>query len=196
MCSAPGCDRALSSKGYCKMHAERVRRHGHPGLAEPKPLKPIGDRLWPRVDRSGGPDACWPWLGPVSSQGYGRVRTGGQGSPMAGAHRMAFILANPDAAEPEAVDHRCHDPKICAGGTDCPHRRCCNPAHLVAATLAENSAVDRQWTKAQLTHCMQGHEFTDANTYRWTDSDGYPRRRCRICAAAAAGRRARARRAS
>lgn len=34
-CSVPGCDRDWSSKGYCAMHAERVRRNGTPGGPDP-----------------------------------------------------------------------------------------------------------------------------------------------------------------
>src|SRR6185312_561373 len=27
--------------------------------------------FWDRVDRSGGPDACWPWTGAINKSGYG-----------------------------------------------------------------------------------------------------------------------------
>src|SRR5689334_7900007 len=32
------------------------------------------DEFWSRVDRSGGPTACWPWMGPRTKDGYGRFR--------------------------------------------------------------------------------------------------------------------------
>jgi hypothetical protein len=35
---------------------------------------------------------------------------------------------------------------------------------------------------AAKTHCDHGHEFTPANTYRWTDPQtGWTRRYCRTC---------------
>jgi hypothetical protein len=185
-CAADGCKRPHSSKGWCKVHAERIRRNGTPEVGTiPIKVIPMADRLWSKVDKSAGPDACWPFTGKLSQTGYGRIRIGGSGTPTIGVHRGAFLLANPGIAPPEAVDHICHDPQACRGGDSCPHRRCCNPAHLVGSTLSENSAADRQWTRAQLTHCSNGHEYTEANTYRWR-GDGP--RRCRRCQAEAAAR--------
>ena len=39
-----------------------------------KPMRPIEDRLWDRVDKT---DACWLWTGPLSSSGYGVIGRGG-----------------------------------------------------------------------------------------------------------------------
>lgn len=38
------------------------------------------------------------------------------------------------------------------------------------------------------THCKHGHEFTAANTYEYTDRNGWTRRECRTCRTAAAER--------
>jgi hypothetical protein len=190
-CSAGDCTRAYSSKGYCAMHAERVRRFGS---TEPvgRRRKSMADRLWAKVDRSGGPDACWPFAGELTDKGYGRIRTGVEGEPTIGAHRAAFIVSNPGAERPETVDHLCHNPSECALGDECPHRRCCNPTHLAAATVAENSAPDRQWTRRGLAHCAAGHDYDQANTRWWTTPKGQTVRICRACDA----RRARERKAS
>lgn len=91
---------------------------------------------------------------------------------------MAFILAN--GREPEgSVDHACHNRDAsCEGGRSCPHRRCCNPAHLRDVTQRENllAADTIPGRFARRTHCKNEHEFTEANTnwYR-----GY--RMCRAC---------------
>jgi hypothetical protein len=80
------------------------------------------------------------------------------------------------------LDHTCHDPAACVSGPACEHRRCCNPAHLEPSTTVANGAPDRQWTRAQLTHCTNGHEFTPENTaISASDQDRRPRRKCRAC---------------
>lgn len=79
-------------------------------------------RFWRRVDKSGGAEACWPWLG-AKTGGYGTVRMVGE---MQRAHRVAFVLANgPPLAH---VLHRCDNPP------------CCNPAHLFDGSDADNVA--------------------------------------------------------
>jgi hypothetical protein len=70
------------------------------------------------VDRR-DPDQCWPWLGQVDEDGYGRFRSGGKGSAKVGAHRFAFELADGRPIPPGLeVRHACDNPP------------CCNPAHL------------------------------------------------------------------
>lgn len=33
-------------------------------------INSLPDRFWKKVDRSGGPEACWPWLASKTAQGY------------------------------------------------------------------------------------------------------------------------------
>lgn len=79
--------------------------------------------FWDRVDSSGGPEACWPWIGPTV-QGYGRLNVG---SDQWRAHRYAFTLANGSIKPGAVLMHSCDNP------------RCCNPAHLREGTKKENS---------------------------------------------------------
>lgn len=81
-------------------------------------------RFWAKVDQSGGPDACWPWIGAKGGDGYGsvRVETG-----TALAHRVAYELTNGTLGDAKAL-HRCDNPP------------CCNPAHLYAGTQKQNAA--------------------------------------------------------
>ena len=83
--------------------------------------------FWLKVDRSGGSDACWPWMGCKNPAGYGEVRWLG---PKQLAHRVAFTLSGGvlTAEKPHAL-HRCKQ-----------SRACCNPAHLYAGDNADNVA--------------------------------------------------------
>ena len=72
--------------------------------------------FWSKVDKSGGPDACWPWMAAEGSVGYGAVKWRGK---RVDTHRMAFELATGRPAAPGMdVCHTCH------------WRLCGNPAHL------------------------------------------------------------------
>lgn len=97
--------------------------------------RPLFDRFWAKVDRSGGLFACWPWTGATtrsrpSTPPYGYIQIGGRGSRVVRAHRLALVIATgEDPPEFEA----CHAPA-------CTTSLCCNEAHLRWGTRAENEA--------------------------------------------------------
>lgn len=110
------------------------------------------ERFWAQVDRSGGPDACWPWTGRRDEKGYGRlgIHVDGEQSTLL-AHRVAWMLKH--GARPSSV---CilHDPKRCN------HPWCCNDAHLREGDRRDNAldtviAGTNYW--ANRTHCFHGH---------------------------------------
>ena len=142
---------------------------------------PLDERFWPKVDRRGGPDACWPWLG-STGQGYGQIFLNGRGVP---AHRVAWELHHgiPFPASMDAC-HRCDNPP------------CCNPLHVWPGTPSDNAldasskgrlagyqSGNRPWNAGQ-THCPRGHAFTDENT---RISRGF--RECRACRTLSSRRR-------
>jgi hypothetical protein len=90
----------------------RLRRTG--ATAQPVMSLPDDQRFWVKVDRSGGPDACWPWLAGKARTGYGRVAW--KGGPRT-AHRVAWELTNGPLPEAAVFKQRCGD------------RGCVNPAH-------------------------------------------------------------------
>lgn len=85
--------------------------------------------------RVGEPDQCWPWLCAVNNQGYGVVSTC---DSSVSAHTQAFLEAGGVLPPGHVVDHLCHDPAVCPPGP-CAHRLCCNPVHLQAVTVRENT---------------------------------------------------------
>lgn len=136
----------------------------------------IPDRFWSKVDTR-GPDDCWPWLACTAS-GYGKF--GVRYPVTVSAHVFAYHLIVGRVPDGKVLDHACHnsDP-TCAGGPTCQHRRCCNPAHMVPKSIAEN-ALASPAHGAHKTHCRNGHEFTPENTYvQWQQSRAS--RSCRKC---------------
>jgi hypothetical protein len=130
---------------------------------------PPSERLWPKVDRR-GPDECWPWLGAKTETGYGMLTTKrGNGTwTTVRAHRVAYEAAVGPIPP-------------------CPHRACCNPAHMRVVTQDVNWAR-RRWRER--THCPHGHAYTPQNTKIGSKGE----KKCRTChrAQEAARRAARA----
>lgn len=134
-------------------------------------------------------NGCWLWTGALLksnargyrvSGGYGIFR--GPGMKTARAHRVSYEHHVGPIPDGMTLDHRCHtsDP-TCPGGNTCPHRACVNPAHLDVTTRKRNVLMGSGPTavNAVKTHCIHGHEFTEANT-RWYSN--HTMRSCRECA--------------
>jgi endogenous inhibitor of DNA gyrase (YacG/DUF329 family) len=93
---------------------------------------PLAGRFWAKVDRSGGPDACWPWTAARFHFGHGAFWLAGH---QIHAHRIAWELTHGpipegDPDNPPCVLHDCPD-------GDNP--ACCNPAHLWLGTKGQNT---------------------------------------------------------
>lgn len=96
--------------------------------------RPLEVRFWEKVDRSGGPDACWPWLGGCTTRRYGsavyrygQIRAGAPSRRVLLAHRVALIFATGEAPPELDACHRC-DNTLC----------CNNERHLFWGTHREN----------------------------------------------------------
>lgn len=84
-------------------------------------------QFWQLVKRSSRPDDCWIWQGDRSPSGHGMFQYSGGSEAPRWAHRIAFSLsAMIQVPKGLCVRHTC--------GLAC----CCNPAHLIIGTAAEN----------------------------------------------------------
>lgn len=119
------------------------------------------------AERSATTDVgCVEWLG-ATSRGYGHVRRGGRDLMV---HRVMCEWGNGTAppSKPWAL-HRCHN------------ALCVRPDHLYWGDARDNArdtvaAGHATGGRAGATHCINGHAFTDENTYR------EPRgRACKAC---------------
>ena len=87
------------------------------------------ESFWANVDASGGPDACWPWKLRRGDCGHGFVSWAGKDCQ---AHRVAWSLTHGPIEAGVVIRHRCDNPP------------CCNPAHLVPGTIADNNRDARE----------------------------------------------------
>jgi hypothetical protein len=80
--------------------------------------------VWEGVDRTAGPEACWPWTRTLNKAGYGYFR---KDRRYYLAHRVALLGVEGARTETRLVRHLCNNPK------------CCNPAHLALGSYLDNS---------------------------------------------------------
>lgn len=140
-CGIDGCDKPAHARGLCTVHGPRMRRHGNPEAGRRFVATGSDASRFASMAERGDAGSCWLWTAGRTTGGYGEFQVGGR---TVYAHRWAYEHAHGPIPDGLTVDHVCHnaDP-ACLGGV-CDHRRCVNPAHLEAVTLAENCRRGRE----------------------------------------------------
>lgn len=88
-------------------------------------------RLMKNLDRSGGEDSCWNWMGALNANtqspqhAYGVINVGGKAVRV---HRLMWELDNGPIPKGKHICHRCDN------------ARCANPKHLFLGNPRDNMA--------------------------------------------------------
>jgi hypothetical protein len=117
--------------------------------AERNKANKIAPDFWAKVDASGGPDSCWPWLGCVTDLGYGQVRHEGRTQS---AHRVAYRMSGHPLGAHEKLRHSCDNPP------------CCNPRHHLPGTQKDNvndSIARGRWPRGDKWYTSRGRQVPE-----------------------------------
>lgn len=156
-CRCSVCSTAASE--YSLAYRVRTGRTKYPGLVgspkRPQSFVDVMERLTQKFTIG---DECWEWTGSRATYGYAGFKLNGKTMR---AHRLIYMLVNGPIPDGLTIDHLCHV------------RHCVRPSHLEAVTTTVNTTR----AKARQTHCLRGHEYTDADTYVGPTGA----RRCRVC---------------
>ena len=165
-CSLADCNNTHAVRGYCRTHYERWKRHGDPYMRTRSTVD-TEFNFWEKVDKR-TPESCWPWLAYVTPGGYAKFTVCNKSVFV---YRYSYELHVGPIPDGMQIDH------VKARG--CVRRDCVNPAHLEPVTPQVNTLRSGSLSafNAQKTHCLRGHEFTEANIYV-SPTGG---RRCRTC---------------
>lgn len=137
-CDLHDCDAPFVARGMCRKHyaawdraTPKDQRTPASGLSR----LTVADRFWSKIDKSSGPEACWPWQGSRHRFGHGQFHISLERGRVQ-AHSYALELASGWPCPPgQEACHHCDNPP------------CCNPSHLYYGTRQQN--VDDMWKRGR-----------------------------------------------
>lgn len=92
-------------------------------LSRPHTLDTEGlQKFWSKITKPSGENGCWYW-GKQNSFSYGGFNYGGRAYNV---HRLTYELIIGPIPYGKVLRHQC------------PHKWCCNPAHVLVGTFSEN----------------------------------------------------------
>lgn len=158
-CRVDGCERKRLALRYCRVHYEKLRRHGSAYVDLKDPFL----RFAKSVDTL-DPARCWLWQKSLG-RGYARFTVNGQ---HVYAHVWAYEQRYGPVPDGLQLDH-----------IVCDTPSCVNPDHVVPATAHDNlmRGTFNAAVNARKTECVNGHAFDEANTYLRPEGA----RGCRAC---------------
>lgn len=169
-------DRKSSCRKCCNaaLRELRARTKDVPRLIPPMSQKLL-TRIFAKIAKS--PEMfngshCWNWQGYISPvTGYGFASSGV--NLHISAHRFVYQVIVEPIPDHLHCDHLCRN------------KRCVNPAHIEVVTPRVNvlRSTNKSAINARKTHCPQGHEYTESNTYQRQTKNGHGARVCRECSA-------------
>lgn len=113
------------------------------------------ERFWAGVDRSGGPNACWPWKGADGRNVYRQFWLNGKNI---GGHVVALALdGRPVRAGFWALHH-------------CDFKPCSNPKHLYEGTISQN--VQDSYDRGRVAGNSRYTPIQVAEAERWLNETG------------------------
>lgn len=172
-CAVEDCDKPVHAQTYCQRHYRLFKKYGVP---ENKPKDqyekrgPSIDPTKPRSKAHGGRRTHCP---------KGHEYTPENTEYNARGYQVCLTCkSQPKTHCPQGHAYTEENTYVdSAGGRNC---KTCQRERM-AQRRAGNPGKGQGWNNAIKTHCPQGHEYTDDNTYNWKNSRGGPIRVCKTC---------------